>query len=214
MKQLALAVALAAAVSGANASVIKVEGASGTSALLGSAAAYDSAVNAALLDPSYHVAMVPSMDLVSHASLFGSNAYYAMKTTIRFGLASAASIDLRAGVDFGLGGAMFLDGVALDFKGANMWWNYTYADPSQFLAGVALLGAGNHELTIMGFEDCCDGGQQVQFKLDNASVYTSFSAQDGLNLINEVPEPASMSLALAGLGLIGLRRRKAGARTA
>lgn len=215
MTKLALALAAAAFCGAAQASVIQVEGANGTSPFLGSGAAYAAAVDAALLGPSYHSAMVTSLDWISHSSLFGSNSNFAMKTTIDFTLDIAAKYYFRAGVDFGMGGAMLLDGVALDFKGSDMWYNYSYDNPSQFLAASKTLSAGNHVLTILGFEGCCDGGQQVQFKTGDTSVYTSFANDDGLSPVADIPEPASISLALAGLGLLGLsRRRKAAARQA
>ena len=203
-----LACALAAASFGvAQASVVQVESASGTTPFLTSAADYQAAVDAALAGASYASANPASLDFISHGSLFGGNANFAMKTTVNFGVATAGDWSFRAGVDFGFGGAMFLDGIAMDFKGNDMWWNGNYNDPSQFLAAAGPLTAGNHVLTIMGFEGCCDGGQQVQFMMGSGTAFTSFSDADGLNAI---PEPATLGMALAGLGLVGLSRRRKG----
>jgi hypothetical protein len=207
MKKLTvLAFALAASCGVAQASVIKVEAASGTTGFLGSANAYLAAVDSALAGASYASAAPSSLNAISHASLFGGNSNFAMKTTVKFGLTAASNVAFRAGVDFGSGGAMFLDGVALDFKGSDMWWNGSYSSASQFLAGSGVLTAGNHVLTVMGFEGCCDGGEQVQFKLASGA-FTSFSRADDLAYI---PEPATLGLAAAGLGLVGLSRRRKG----
>ncbi len=206
MKKLSLlALAVAALCGSAHASVIEVETANASSGYLPSAAAYLAGVDAALLGASYASQMLSSYESVSHQALFGGNANFAFKSTIEFGLATAGSFSVRAGVDFGLGGAMFLDGVAVDFKAHDMWWSGSYADASQIFATAGVLGAGNHTLTIVGFEGCCDGSQQVQFQQAGGS-WTSFNSNDGLNGV--VPEPASVALMLTGMGLIGLRRRR------
>jgi len=209
MKKLSIvALALAAFWSGAaSGSIIKVEGATGTSAFLASGNAYLAAVNAALAGPTYHWASATSLNSFSHASLFGSNANYAIKTSISFGItnAQAGNYAFRAGVDMGRGGAMFLDGVAVDFHGNNMWWNGSYTNASQYFAATRFLAGGNHVLQIMGFEDCCDGSAQAQFRKTGATSFTSFANSDGLN---QIPEPASITLALAGAGLLALSRRR------
>ncbi|SHG75214.1 CCXG family PEP-CTERM protein [Massilia sp. CF038] len=206
MKKLTILAFAAAALCGsAQASVIKIETASATSPFLGSAAAYLSAVDSALLDASYASQLVGSYDSISHQALFGGNSNFAFKSTIQFSLAAATSMAVRAGVDFGFGGAMFIDGVAVDFKSNDMWWSGNYSNPSQFLAGAGALAAGNHTVTIVGFEGCCDGAQQVQFQQAGGN-WTSFAGTDGLNGV--VPEPASIALLLTGVGLIGASRRR------
>lgn len=87
-------------------------------------------------------------------------------------------------------------------------WSFragNYGNPSQYFAATSALAAGNHVLTIMGFEGCCDGGQQVQFLAAGATACTSFAADDALAPVREVPEPASPGLT---------RRRKGAARKA
>lgn len=201
----------AAALGTAQASVILVEAADGSTAFLAGASDYQAAVDAALQGASYVSAAPASLDFVSHQGLFGGNGNFAMKTTVQFGVAVAGDWSFRAGVDFGLGGAMYLDGVAVDFKSSDMWWEGNYSNPSQYFAATSTLAAGNHVLTVMGFEGCCDGGQQVQFLAPDAASFTSFSNDDGLTLAGRVPEPASLGLAAAGLGLLGLTRRRKGA---
>lgn len=209
MKKLSiLALALGTAFSAASqASVIKVEGASASTPFLASGDAYLAAVDAALSGATYHWASVSSLDAISHGALFGSYAGFAMKTTVNFGVATAGSWMFRAGVDFGYGGAMLLDGVAVDFKGNDMWWEGNYNNASQYFSAASALGAGNHVLTIVGFEGCCDGGQQVQFMRAGSNAFTSFSSADQLD-VAAIPEPASISLALLGAGLLGLSRRR------
>jgi hypothetical protein len=132
----------------------------------------------------------------------------ALEATITFDVTSPDTWYFRAGVDFGKGGAMFLDGAqVLDSKNTNMWWNYSYTDATQYLAGSAALSVGVHTLTLYGLEDCCSGNQQAQFRIGDDGTFTSFSNTDGLPAI---PEAQNYAMLLAGLGLVATlaRRRK------
>lgn len=209
-KKSLLALALASVVGAASASVIRVESASATSPILASANAYRDAVNAALLSGTYVSQMVASYNSLSHQSLFGGNSNYAFKATINFSAATAGVWDFRAGVDFGSGGALFLDGVAIDVQSNDMWWGGAYTNPSQYFSATSNLAAGNHVLTMYGFEGCCDGAQQFQYRTGNQG-FTSFASNDGLNV---VPEPASLALLLTGAGLVGFSGRRKQARAA
>ncbi len=169
-----------------------------------SASDYQNAVESAVaLSPLVSIA---SYDSVNPGLSQGGNDAY--KATVTFGVSTAGVWDFRSGVDFGLGGAMFLDGVAQTFKTNDMWWAGNYSNPTQFLSFSSALAVGNHTLTIYGVEWCCSGAQQAQFKAPTSNSFVSFSNQDGL--VSAVPEPESYAMMLAGLGLMGTiaRRRK------
>ncbi len=83
---------------------------------------------------------------------------------------------VRYGADFGRGGALFVDGVALEEDWNNdLWWagNWGHAD---VLQGSISLSAGHHQLEIIGFEGCCDGGLTVQFRKPGGAYQTYSTA--------------------------------------
>jgi hypothetical protein len=211
----AIFVAVAALSGAAQASVVTFETASSVAGPQGSAAAYQSVVDAAIAAPGSNFATLALFDHITKHGVFGgSNRNIAERFTIDFGVnaGQAGTWGLRAGMDFGHGGAVFLDGVALGFKSNDMWWAGSYGHTAgTFNFASVAVGAGNHTLQLFGLENCCDGGQQAQFRI-NGSGYTTFGTNDGLTAA--VPEPETYALMLAGLGAIGFVARRRAARNA
>lgn len=116
-------------------------------------------------------------------------------------------LNWQIGPDFGLGGALFIDGVVADFRNTDMWWSGSYADPSQILAVTLNLAAGNHVLRAYGAEACCDGAQQGQYLAPGSTAWITFGADDGLTP-RRLPEPASAALLLLALGAMGAARKR------
>ena len=215
-KSLAIAALALGTATSAFASDITVSTGYSTAGAQASANDYRDVVNAAVAIPSlgYGSTSVALYDGISNHSVFGgSTGNIAFKSVIDFGVSAplAGSWDFRFGVDFGNGGAVFLDGSALAFKSNDMWWAGSYSNNTQaFLFNGLNLAAGNHKFVIYGLEGCCDGGQQAQFRAPGANGFTTFGAQDGLN-VAAVPEPETYAMLLAGIGLMGTiarRRRK------
>ena len=196
MKKFAAAVSLVMVAGAAGASGITIQTGNGYQSNLATADDYRTAVSAVVGAPTL---------LSSYNDLALNLNGQGLEATITFDVTSPTSFDFRAGVDFGGGGALFVDGNALDFKGNDMWWAGGYGDASQFLAGSAALGVGVHTLQLYGFEDCCSGNSQVQFSVNDGQSFTSFGANDGLPAI---PEAQNFAMLLAGLGLIGTLSRR------
>jgi len=205
MKKVLFALSVGFMAAAANASIIDYQTGHYTgSPTFASASDYQTAVESAVA--SSPVISVPSYDSINPSlSQLGNDAF---KATISFGVADAGVWSFRSGVDFGLGGAMFLDGVAQTFRTTDMWWAGSYGNPSQYLAFSAPLSTGNHTITIYGLEWCCSGNQQAQFQASGSTSFVSFGNND--RLVSTVPEPKSYALLLAGMGLMGtiaLRRK-------
>jgi len=100
--------------------------------------------------------------------------------------------EFRYGADFGYGGGLYVDDVALEEDwNSNLWWNYNWNNTGGVLQGSLFLDAGQHSIRILGFEDCCDGGLTVQFRrpggpwLDMSQANMTFRARQCSNR----PEP-------------------------
>lgn len=208
MNKLGLAL-LATFALNANASVITVQVAATSPAAQASAAAYKLAVDAAIANPAAYKGSksVAVYDNLAVKNYFGGISNYAFESTINFGVtaAQAGTWNFRTGVDFGFGGALFVDGVALGYNTHDMWWNNSYGSTNGSLQGAINLAAGNHIVKIYGLEGCCDGAMQAQFKAANASAYATFASTDKLNA---VPEPVSIATFGLGAGAIAFIRRR------
>jgi hypothetical protein len=108
----------------------------------------------------------------------------------------------RTGIDFGFGGTLLVDGVELQTNTNDMWWDYSFADPSQFLQGSLNLAPGVHVLDVYGFEGCCDGGTIGQYQKPHSDLFFDFKTSG-------TPEPATWSLMILGLGAAGAMLRRA-----
>lgn len=203
---------LAASVGNVHASTINASTGNSTAGPQVSAADYKNAVETAVASPTagYGNASPSVFDHISNHGLFavGSNMDIAFDFTVSFGVTAgqAGAWEFRAGTDFGNGGAVFLDGVALGFKSNDMWWDESYGDASQYFDYTASLAAGSHVLKIYGLEHCCDGDQQAQFRAPGATGFTTFSATDGL--ATTIPEPGTYTLFGISLLAFGMTRRR------
>lgn len=79
----------------------------------------------------------------------------------------------RYGADFGGGGGLYVDDIALEEQwGDDLWWANNWAASGEVLEGTISLTAGYHKLEVIGFEGCCDGGITVQYQRPGGAFQT------------------------------------------
>jgi hypothetical protein len=100
---------------------------------------------------------------------------YHVRATFLVREADAGTWRFRIGADFGLGGTLLVDGEAIAFRAADMWWDGRFDDPSQYLEGSVSLGAGVHTVDVYGFENCCDGPSRMEYQSPTSGTWTVFS---------------------------------------
>lgn len=167
------------------------------------AAGYVSNWNALLTtDPvppaGYGAGYVPEFANLSNQGTFnGSSSDIAFHTLISLDVTpSQAGIwNMQFGIDYGWGGALFVDGSQVDFRNTDMWWNGSYADPSQILAGGVNLTAGGHTIELFGLELCCDGATEGRYQI-GTQPFQIFATG--------VPEPSTVTMIALGIGMLAL----------
>jgi hypothetical protein len=131
--------------------------------------------------PGYGCRFVDAYVNVSNVGLFSPpalNGNFGWFAEVFFDVtpAQAGVWEFRYGADFGLGGGLYVDDVALDEKWVtDLWWNFVWTNPSQILQGSANLSAGTHSFRILGFEGCCDGGLTAQFRRPGSATWLDMS---------------------------------------
>lgn len=87
----------------------------------------------------------------------------------------------RMGSDFGLGGGLYVDGVALDERwNDDLWWAMNWNNPD-VLVGSIFLQSGYHHIEALGYEGCCDGSINVQYRSAASTVWRDLD-NDNLQL--------------------------------
>lgn len=118
----------------------------------------------------YGCAIIPTYTGVNNRGLFAPpsrNVDIALFAEAFFEVtpAQAGLWEFRYGADFGRGGGLYVDDVALEEDwNSDLWWANNWNNASEVLQGSINLSAGTHSIRILGFEGCCDGGLTAQFR--------------------------------------------------
>ena len=98
----------------------------------------------------------------------------------------------RYGADFGRGGGLYVNDVALEESwNGDLWWAFNWGASDDVLEGSITLTEGYHKLEIIGFEGCCDGGITIQYRKPGG-IYQTFQTST-INVVSRqcpVQDPA------------------------
>jgi hypothetical protein len=136
----------------------------------------------------YTNAPVPVTTFVRNASLFapsepGANLNIASRYVTVMHAPGATTVQFRFGGDMSGGGAMLLDGTEI---GAN--WSGGAGGP--FIFATVALGAGTHTITVVGFENCCDGGPPLlEYNVGSGWIASQAPPPPPTTLTIAVPTP-------------------------
>ncbi|MEM8815133.1 MAG: CCXG family PEP-CTERM protein [Pseudomonadota bacterium] len=152
--------------------------------------------------PGYGCAIIDSYTGVSNRSLFAppnrnTNIALFAEAFFEVSAADAGVWEFRYGADFGRGGGLYVDDVALEEAwNTDLWWANNWNNASEVLQGSISLSAGSHNIRIIGFEGCCDGGLTAQFRRPGGAWQALAVAN--LNLVSrQCPTSAEPALSFA-----------------
>jgi murein DD-endopeptidase MepM/ murein hydrolase activator NlpD len=115
----------------------------------------------------------------NHDTLDGTTTAIASHVKVSFTVDTASDVAFRIGVDYGLGGALLIDGEVVDARWQDMWWNGDWGNTGAVLIADRSLRPGAHVVEAYGYENCCDGAMAMQFR--NAGGDWTTIATDSLS---------------------------------
>lgn len=95
----------------------------------------------------------------------GANGSYGWYNESFFYADTAGNWDFRYGPDYGRGGAIYIaDDIVTEQWNDDLWWAYDITNPVETLSGSTTQDIGYHRIETLGFEGCCDGPIEFQFR--------------------------------------------------
>lgn len=111
-----------------------------------------------------------SIQNTTQAPVSGTRVNFIAYSTALFTVPTSGEWGVRYGADYGLGGGLYINGVAMDERwDEDLWWGGSNWNNSDVLTGVTTLSAGEHALEIIGAEGGNDGGLTIQFRSPNGT---------------------------------------------
>ncbi len=102
-----------------------------------------------------------------HSGVFTENGDFGLSISTQVVVPADALYEFRLGADFGSGGELYIDGNALEADWTDdLWWALSFGNPD-VLQGSTLLTAGSHTLRALGYERCCDGRAELEYRYDS-----------------------------------------------
>ncbi|MEH6447802.1 MAG: CCXG family PEP-CTERM protein [Oleispira sp.] len=103
----------------------------------------------------------------------GASVNFIAYSTALFTVPTTDTWGVRYGADYGLGGALYIDGTPLDERwNEDLWWGGSNWNNKDVLTGTRRLTAGEHKLELLGAEGGNDGGLSIQFKKNGSNWIT------------------------------------------
>lgn len=139
---------------------------------------WDGGAETARIWPGYGCTSVENFNRINNRNQFSPPS-----RTMNFGAYSESFFEVasgeagvwsfRYGADFGRGGGLYVNDVALEEeRNDDLWWAFNWNAASEVLEGSITLTEGYHKLEAIGFEGCCDGGITIQYRKPGGNYQT------------------------------------------